>query len=993
MKHRIFLLLSVLLLTLALVFTLASCGNNKTPPNGGETGGETGGEDNPPAPVHKAREEWESDHTSHRHACTECSEHTYDVAEHTFTANGRNKKCSVCQREAEYTDEENCLYFLVGRDFTMSYRGSYTARYLAEVNASNDRLYRVIERETYGGDSRYFFSREGGHLNDDGSLQRSDWALIVLRAVLDGEVARTKHYVEALDEENPDIILKKGEYVSPRYYEDGDRRFLSPAEQLEGCYIERGDTYESFVAGVYALAGEDGGRPDSVAFTRAEDGSVTLTITFSGEEYNESMGATDTYRTVLSLTVKDGRIVRTVSDFYDEYAFDNTEENYTEHAVRTTEFSYEFDEELSASVSIETEQTPNHYYADISIEKSEYGDSVFYNDVLVGTVLTAQDVVDYLSARTYLIIGNDENLGMFRLYTDKARTIPFTEVTLGEELTLYLEFVAPEGYATVVTMFDGEYGKYVKLVYLWELGEYFYPRDRFGNYEVLSVDGRTDFAYSGFLCSESRVYTVVYKDVYLEEPPTVDHFGVGDWVYDESAHRHVCSECGYETFDFGVHDFIPNGKNKKCSVCDYETDYTAEENFRELLVGLGYTLTYDGDYTYASDYKSTDGEKVLSIFYLVESLSGQRYYQKEKLCAVPPMGGDLTQRYETVVAVKTVDVDGVERIKYYHRMDDTAQGTYKKPSFHPSEIARYLPERWFDFCFLSSATSYESFCEEIVSQNLERFGYTVTNIAVTRTDDGSVRLSFRAAAEGDFDAGNYEGAGYLKTAYANDFSFFVKDGKIVSYFGSYRTDIFFEDETKNEAYFDEETIRLSYAFDTETYDAISVETETTNDEYVSGYEFIVEGHRALYSMGNIPVGKTVTPEDITLFLSDYNSSYLFVPTVPEEYRSMFKVYTDEAMTIPFTSTVTPEAGVTLYVKLEVPEGKAVVMTILERNGGQAIHLCYLRDVGEDKTFRTSYVMQGNRVLTVDGVDVPDGETPPDIPLTENRVYKVTYAWN
>ena len=172
-----------------------------------------------------------------------------------------------------------------------------------------------------------------------------------------------------------------------------------------------------------------------------------------------------------------------------------------------------------------------------------------------------------------------------------------------------------------------------------------------------------------------------------------------------------------------------------------------------------------------------------------------------------------------------------------------------------------------------------------------------------------------------------------------------------------------------------------------------METETTNDEYVSGYEFIVEGYRALYSMGNIPVGKTVTLEDITLFLSEYNSSYLFVPAVLEEYRSMFKVYTDEAMTIPFTSMATPEAGVTLYVKLEVPEGKAVVMTILERNGGQVIHLCYLRDVGEDKTFRTSYVMQGNRVLTVDGVDVPDGETPPDIPLTENRVYKVTYAWN
>lgn len=306
------------------------------------------------------------------------------------------------------------------------------------------------------------------------------------------------------------------------------------------------------------------------------------------------------------------------------------------------------------------------------------------------------------------LIGNYDHLEMFRLYADKERTVPLTDMLIEEEdITVYLGFVAPEGYATVVTTFLTEEGRtIVHTVYLCEIGERFYPKDYYKNFEVIASDGRTEFPYSSFLCSESRVYVVLYDNTYHEEEPEVDHFALTDaWVAGDSGHWHVCSECGYETFDFGVHDFIPNGRNKKCSVCDYETDYTAEENFRELLIGLGYTLRYDGDYTYASDYKSTDGEKILSISYLVESLSGRRYYQTEKFYSVPPRGGDLTQLYETIVAVKTVDADGVERIKYYRMSGGAAQGTYKKPSFHPSEIAGYLPERWFDFCFLSSASS------------------------------------------------------------------------------------------------------------------------------------------------------------------------------------------------------------------------------------------------------------------------------------------------
>ena len=106
---------------------------------------------------------------------------------------------------------------------------------------------------------------------------------------------------------------------------------------------------------------------------------------------------------------------------------------------------------------------------------------------------------------------------------------------------------------------------------------------------------------------------------------------------------------------------------------------------------------------------------------------------------------------------------------------------------------------------------------------------------------------------------------------------------------------------------------------------------------------------------------------------------------------MFKIYLDEEMTRPFEGTETPEERVTLYVRIEAPEGKSVVMAIADTGSAQAILLCYLYDVG--KTFCTSSVYQGRRVLTVDGVEVPDGETPPDIVCAENRVYQITFAWH
>lgn len=93
----------------------------------------------------------------------------------------------------------------------------------------------------------------------------------------------------------------------------------------------------------------------------------------------------------------------------------------------------------------------------------------------------------------------------------------------------------------------------------------------------------------------------------------------------------------------------------------------------------------------------------------------------------------------------------------------------------------------------------------------------------------------------------------------------------------------------------------------------------------------------------------------------------------------------EAMTNAFTSLVAEEESYTLYAKLVVPQGKAVVMCLREFGSTRAIDLCYLRDVGG--TFRTSILGETYPLIEVDGTAITDGSHP-EITCSESRIYIV-----
>ena len=93
----------------------------------------------------------------------------------------------------------------------------------------------------------------------------------------------------------------------------------------------------------------------------------------------------------------------------------------------------------------------------------------------------------------------------------------------------------------------------------------------------------------------------------------------------------------------------------------------------------------------------------------------------------------------------------------------------------------------------------------------------------------------------------------------------------------------------------------------------------------------------------------------------------------------------EAMTNAFTSLVVEKESYTLYAKLVVPQGKAVVMCLREFGSTRAIDMCYLRDVGG--TFRTSILGETYPLIEVDGTAITGGSHP-EITCSESRIYIV-----
>lgn len=543
---------------------------------GGDGVGEKNGDN---TDTHEANGVYESNAESHWLGCRACGEHRYGEGKHTYESNGKMKKCSVCGREEEYTEEENALYWIAGRDGTIAYSGIYTTRFTEEYTDKDNR-HRNIRHESYDPAGRYFMISEGYTL--EGGPVLSERTVLLLKPVSGASFPRAILYKMEPDDDGE--IGESAYYVSPNYIRDQMLATYTPAEMLDDCGVDNGDDLASLVAGIRAFFTENAGEPNSITFTRNEDGSVTLAISAehtgkdTDNETNEEYEFTA--NTVISLTVLDGRLTNVTSDIKDSGRYEDPKKNYDDRLVRTAEISYDFDTETFDGVDISGVQPTDAYYADFMIHIEGCDTVIVFDDALMGETVTAEMLSAALAYRIGSFVGDYDEIPAFEFYTDKERTQRFESVMATEETNnIYLRFAPPEDMSVVLTLFlrindKGEEITVLQIAYLWQAGERFYPRfGSFLHYELLKVNGEAVTGYSSFLCEGGQVYTVLYDGAYHDEEIAFEHIPLDEWEYNEYSHWHKCGECRNETFDYDAHDYADGNT---CTVCGYRKEESTD---------------------------------------------------------------------------------------------------------------------------------------------------------------------------------------------------------------------------------------------------------------------------------------------------------------------------------------------------------------------------------------------------------------------------------
>lgn len=495
-----------------------------------------------------------------------------NTADNTDTANS-----SSSFGGGSYTAEENALYWIAGRDGMNGYSGAYTIDFVEEYN-DEETDHKMVLTESYNANGKYFCVLNEYEKGENNEFSLFDTNIAVIEPVTDNGIAKGRYYSYEIDEDG--TPQKRATFVSPNYI---DERFLRypPVKQIEEYGIENGDDLESLTAGIKAYFAEE---PEfnedavTISFVRNQDDSVTLIInafvSARVEAESEDEPAYEfEFNAVMSLTAKDGKIIKIVDDLTTSYFYADETMNSTDKSVRTKDIVYDFDEERFSKIDTATEATINDYYAFVSVNVDGMEYAFNYTDTLVGETLTVETLEESIASNIGVFVGNRNNEVMFKIYTDKELTVPFTSMALEKEkYDLYLKFVAPENKAVVVTAFkrnSDEAAHILRIVYLWDLNTRFYPRELFENYKLLTIDGKEVTGYSSFVCAESRVYFVVFEDVYYDKPLEVEHGAIEGWDSNASGHWHECGECRDHTFDFAVHDYVEQDGKNVCSVCGF----------------------------------------------------------------------------------------------------------------------------------------------------------------------------------------------------------------------------------------------------------------------------------------------------------------------------------------------------------------------------------------------------------------------------------------
>lgn len=455
------------------------------------------------------------------------------------------------------------------------------------------------------------------------------------------------------------------------------------------------------------------------------------------------------------------------------------------------------------------------------------------------------------------------------------------------------------------------------------------------------------------------------------------------YEYTDTYHFKKCLDCN-EIIEKEDHHLIEDD-TIHCDKCGYTLSYTQEQLFSKWVEGRDYFANYEGEYTIESVFEEHDEQDPYADMEKMEiGKKGNEFYAINEEYTVNSQN-ETTLKGKHIEAIKNIVENGKEKTKYYIEVTEGGEtrkrGSYVSPSYlEKSEILErndYLN----DYKIIEGNT-YNEFLSATKESFKEEFGVEPLKVEFKNELDGAITLNIQIEAE--FSGEDNEYVDYQKMTFQDEISVTVKDKKLVSIKSKYNNTNYYEDGNYKK-YNGKETIMFSYDFKQETFDSISVETETTENHYYAFVYFDVEGYPLRFS-DDAYVDKIYTASQAKAYLAGITS--FIISSIDYNYETCISLYVDKDYQTPFVEKeITDDENFTLYVKFTMPEDLAIVVCVFQNTERSWIYLCYVTKVG--KSYDTNYAYKEYGVLSIDGNKWKEGDSRV-VECLENRAYVVVF---
>ena len=464
---------------------------------------------------HVLDENYKNTDSYHYKECIDCHE-IVETQKHELHEDGNYLICDICGYKLlnviEETQEELFLKWKVGRDYLANYTGEKTIK--TNISNSLDNvLYSKTEIEYGQKNNEFYNTNEVYEINENNEFVKNTSTIEVVKKVIVDNKEKNKHYFES---KYGDYVNVEASYVSPDFISRKEEELDSI--DLEYFYVDKGDTYTSFIESINSYCQDDFEADASeICFTKNGDGSIALSIINNYEFVDSYFNEEDYQKTKESneyiISVKDGKIVSINSKAKIYYIFDS--KTNVEEIKQSYLIGYKFDSQKFNSFSIDTDITKNNYYGFVYFVVEGYG--LRYSDeAYVDEKYTATQAISFLcNINSFIISSLDTSFeNCFKVYLDEDYKTEFTEIDVKNDdpITLYVKFELPENLTAAVCVFKNEHKSWIYLAYIYEKGYTFRAESIYSGYKILSIDGNEwkEGDSTDVVCSENKAYVIVF---------------------------------------------------------------------------------------------------------------------------------------------------------------------------------------------------------------------------------------------------------------------------------------------------------------------------------------------------------------------------------------------------------------------------------------------------------------------------------------------------